>query len=1408
MIKDVVFGSLITDSDVTEDGSKYTFTYDLYKMYDNVASLVGVLGLREPIDGLIGALVGVSGSEVDEYIQDHNVTGTISVEFGAQGVALEVKGNVKDTGDFVLDTSALVLDNAVYTEEEVNAIVAGFPEGRENAEEFNVVNMKLKGSFDFVNVSASETKTVVSYKWQLVADADIAEILHAVVEARESADPYGWAKGIQNSKFHFMVWHEHTAQCTSYCDDRLMTNSSLFDLAFDPSSFGTSNLYLGVDITKVITPELLNKVMGLLSGILGDGGTITPEEVIDMVSAIPYFVFNFDLDALARFGAASDFVVPKGDTDQNQPATAEIGEIIEIVKQVLDVLGKSISTDGGLTVNLDPILDYALTYLEDLLASTGLDITTADIKDIVYALISGSQDPANGFRVTVREDVALFSSRVSDYDTKLMMQIDPGTGAARAYLDKKPVASIENPHAQTGGAMVGGSLVSANKAMTPEELKALIGQPMVVRYHYFDGTQSSDNDEVLPVIVAGIQGIDLTSVEEQTVNFIVYPVDNANIFASVGQLLPMLLGQSLNIPGNVIPVTIRLKVATEYSYTGALVMNTIASTQMIMVDPSAENNGLPTEIVMPYGSEGAFVLLRSITYSDGSMLETEMLALLPEGDGFSIVENVNDTGMQGFKAVAGSEGLIAFDDGMGFTFRICMKMEETPVVPEKEITDVVFADDGQEYQVKFMGNALNEAGEFAFGVMTAEVTYDDGSKETVQLGSDNVVLPTQAMEDGKWVEFGTYEFTLTYGDYTATARVTIGTDNTPTNGYDFDIVLQEDGSYKIVFSAKNIGNKPEVITAQMKYYVGSSATQANTIHEQETAQIESLNPSKTQVVIAQNGVFQCDPTMSTAYLNKENTITVEAVLDNGITIVKTFTSHPFVRDEWNLNVTSSANNIRFAITRKGVGDMAPVQWDLIKQYGVDVQVLLKDAAGKPVYIGYSVSGDMHADYSDDMSINLMYTFEQAGLYTAEYTLGYYRSERFMPYTSAFTKGSVSLGVESLIRAYFSSNGQGEWWFTHSVDKKIESIQLLQDFNGMYGNPVEGDYDVWLNTNRSKATVMEQIAPGQPFSEGTIFGFYIVGDNLNITNADSLALLVTMDGETAVFSRYQEKQASFGSTKAPYGWKVVDRSQQFDLKFSGGMKSYFDQILDQEGRDVLATGIVGARYGDEIALKPVWNEESYTYPENARKVLTYCGKEYPIGEDGYYRFTVVREESAMSITIPTMRMVNIAFIDKTTGNKPTKAVEGYSIADKTIRRMKDYTIPANDTRGWDLTKVESVQYYLKNDAGEYTAFDGSFTAEMLKEDVIVYVEAIPPTVTAIALKDSAFDPIEQGAALDLTGKKLIVTLSTNKTVEVDLTAEMLSADYSAVVGEAIEVTVTYEGATVTFTITVTAAQAAA
>lgn len=264
----VAFGKVMfMNADVNADKTVYSFNingdalgerlYNYFKAINVIdeqigSVILGILGIKDA-DRLFSAFSSISG-KVDFYIEDG-------------GIAKISSGNLavdKTDGNFELALS--------ISDDRDGGVKELFPASDAGYKVTKVGSTSLDGALSLI--ASNGNKYAIRYGLSLNTNIDLMKL---------AVNGFDLDALDEENFFHFRLTHRCDTGCNEYCASRISeSEGSVLDVAFSPKQFGTSNVYISMNIHALMSREYLDSVTKYLKTITD---TSVPEYVMAVIPA-------------------------------------------------------------------------------------------------------------------------------------------------------------------------------------------------------------------------------------------------------------------------------------------------------------------------------------------------------------------------------------------------------------------------------------------------------------------------------------------------------------------------------------------------------------------------------------------------------------------------------------------------------------------------------------------------------------------------------------------------------------------------------------------------------------------------------------------------------------------------------------------------------------------------------------------------------------------------------------------------------------------------------------------------------------------------------------------------------------------------------------------------------------------
>lgn len=505
----------------------------------------------------------------------------------------------------------------------------------QSAEEINLANAVVNGTIELVDRTG---KTYEHLSYKLVADLDVFALISAIQE-----DPANWMNNeeVKKSKLYFSLYHVHTpgengVVCTdSMCPTRVggMEDTTLLDIAFDPTNFGNGKIYLAANLSRIFSDASFSATLGnILSLASMLAGTVKDVKTQNFLTSI-------DLGVLLGATAEEPGDPEDPGDDGFKFDTSMINPLVSIITTCVNL------EDGALTLDVEETyallnkafdLDSLLRLELDILGSINVINTTSFANAVMKGILSpdGAQNTDaqfNSLRISVDNFKLGEASSFNCKEAITHLPTDPT--AARTYGGGKPLAFTgANPKAtgrvfQTKESL--GDIFTADGGIhiALEDLERLIGKNIEYTYTAIDGNTYTAKSQVV-----AIEGLDKTKLnQKQTVKAIVLPLDGQGGMLSDGLWKVLNAVYGFSLVGNNLPAHIALPIRgdvmdmditlTEITSTVEDLVITTQCPESFELDPYEFNSDAKIDLSQYMQAQ------LTVRYSDGYSYVTDIMAI-------------------------------------------------------------------------------------------------------------------------------------------------------------------------------------------------------------------------------------------------------------------------------------------------------------------------------------------------------------------------------------------------------------------------------------------------------------------------------------------------------------------------------------------------------------------------------------------------------------------------------------------------------------------------------------------------------------------------------------------------------------------------------------------------------------
>lgn len=888
----IVSTMLFTDSAVSDNS--YTFQFDTVEIFNNLSVFLGILddNVMEFIFNLFPKDENVTDiNSLAACIEKYQVKGSVNVTLEKNAPAIALNCDVKNVGKFTLSGKAK-LDNQPFEGSEYDALSENFPQNYQDYETVNLLSINTYGTISLFD-SATDT-TNAHYNWKLKADIDPFEYINAASATQGKENGYEWFNMAKNSMFHFQIYHLPGANCSAFCASKLDPNArNVIDIFMDPQSMGDNLIRVNINLKAILGEEMLQSIFDILGVNMSDIDSVIQGLFQGQGTLVEFLkgklpsnlMFTLDIEAIARYLDSTDFskipLAPKPEPEPPVEETAlEITDILSILGQVTGFINEAVHADAnGISIRFTPLVTMLAPMLGDL--GIGEEMLTGILDAVLGA--EGAKSDSVRFQV---DGLTFADPTLKTYNVvEDAITYQPGSTEKRnweysdllnssAFYDAvKSIKPYYSSTADTEG-LAGYTLISDPGSMrslyrkgdplSAQELAAFKGKVVYQEYTDFSG-----NSNAFGGLIVGIQGVDFNNFEEQDI-YLITAMDDGCLISSIYSIAaPLLAGMGIDLPlpFNLVKTTIKLTQLESVEYS----INNVA------YDPQGEFKMQVGDTL----SSNNYSITANLIYTDGRTKTVNNLPFNVAG----AIESTFDLAVGGMSytvtqgaSVAVSFGYVNFpveveyevggnDEGeSSLEERIEMievlDEEGNPVVDEAGnpvlTPNITYEQDGKTVQVKKRTEAFVNGKPTFLADATVTVKLMNPS-ETVKipLTSEHFTFQKGAIEQGFFVNNGTFSYTLTLYGKTFTGSVNIADNNIATEGYYVkwgDIINDEEAKnqwekyngLRVSLGADSIGNLEESKNFTLDYAIRTTATYTyvdiTSLFELKSIQLNSLDP--------------------------------------------------------------------------------------------------------------------------------------------------------------------------------------------------------------------------------------------------------------------------------------------------------------------------------------------------------------------------------------------------------------------------------------------------------------------------------------------------------------------------------------------------------------------------------------
>lgn len=530
---------------VAKDGDTYKVTIDL----SNISSLGGMLGVGDlDLSFLEGIKVNLDVKVESEAIKKIDV----SVAVGETNYAVSVTS--KSTGG---------LFGAVKDD-----LDAQVPEALKAIEESSVIQTDFAGKINMVVAGEAGNTVLKTLDWKLVAKLDLFDLVDK---------NFMFSKISPENFFHFQLSHTCNDACANYCAKNVAAaqsavlgsryqKTSIIDIAWNPSTMDTNNLFVDVSLWDLLTNDGLDAVVSAIANM-----KITSLSGLGTMMISSQLTLNVDLDAVVMQDGTIARVTEGEEGGEGGEEGGEGGLSLDIMG-ILGNLGGLANFDGG-ALNLSV---SGIKSLVTAIAGDGALIGTMTGADLVDTLLD-TQNGVIALSLTCDKNDFGHNAKVAEYNTyesavqynmngdKKQKVLDSGVTAYGALpglggkkIQGSPALYTESVAMKEGILDIyakdakGNYVLVADKdtALNNYDLETLYGglKNLYFKYTYVDFNKE---EQTAYGSIYGFQGLDLNKTATQNVTLLASVMTaesfNYTLQTNIAPLLA-LFGGSVDLP--------------------------------------------------------------------------------------------------------------------------------------------------------------------------------------------------------------------------------------------------------------------------------------------------------------------------------------------------------------------------------------------------------------------------------------------------------------------------------------------------------------------------------------------------------------------------------------------------------------------------------------------------------------------------------------------------------------------------------------------------------------------------------------------------------------------------------------------------------------------------------------------
>lgn len=237
--------TLFNGANVNADKSKYTFMLDGEGLSNRVIQYFKALSFYdEDVSKVILSIFGIR--DIDAMFAGGDIDGQVDCDINdGRLTAIECQFS-NETEDNVGKLNLDIAINDEYDED----VAEMFPKSDIGYKITKVGSTALDGGLSLISTDGN--KYAVKYDMSMNANIDLLTLIFNGFDLEKLGD---------DNFFHFRLSHVCASACSEYCDSKLSkANGAVLDIAYSPKYFGSTNVYICVNLHAVLRKSLIDQV--------------------------------------------------------------------------------------------------------------------------------------------------------------------------------------------------------------------------------------------------------------------------------------------------------------------------------------------------------------------------------------------------------------------------------------------------------------------------------------------------------------------------------------------------------------------------------------------------------------------------------------------------------------------------------------------------------------------------------------------------------------------------------------------------------------------------------------------------------------------------------------------------------------------------------------------------------------------------------------------------------------------------------------------------------------------------------------------------------------------------------------------------------------------------------------------